>query len=136
MKIAQVPTPEQIQELMKGAQDTPVVMVNLLKFKPRADGEGAAMSGRESYMLYGEKMRSFVESKGGRFLYMGTADSMVLGESDVDWDVIALVEYPSRKAFVEIASSPHVAEIGKHRGRGLEGQWLIASTQTGGLAAG
>ena len=31
------PTGEQFQELMKGPQDQPVVMLNLLRFKPRAD---------------------------------------------------------------------------------------------------
>jgi hypothetical protein len=55
---------------------------------------------------------------------------MVIGESDADFDVIALVEYPSRKAFLEIATSDHVAEIGKDRKMGLEGQWLIATTGT------
>jgi hypothetical protein len=42
--------------------------------------------------------------------------------------VAALVEYPSRKAFVEIATSPEVARIGVHRAAGLEGQWLLATT--------
>ncbi len=133
MKIAQAPTPEQFKKLMEGPADQPVVMVNLLKFKTQADGGNEGMTGAESYNLYGQKMRAFVESKGGRFLYMGTADSMVLGESDADWDVVALVEYPSRQAFVEIATSQHVAEIGQDRSKGLEGQWLIASTQVGGL---
>jgi hypothetical protein len=54
---------------------------------------------------------------------------MVIGESDADFQVIALVEYPSRKAFIEIASSPHVAEIGQDRTKGLAGQWLIATTE-------
>lgn len=133
MKIASQPTPEQIQTLMEGPDDTPVVMLNLLKFKTRADGGNESMSGQESYGLYAAKMQEFVESKGGRFLYAGTADSMVLGETDYDFDIVALVEYPSRKAFIEIASSQHVAEIGQDRGKGLEGQWLIASTQTLGL---
>ena len=130
MKIAQGPTPEQIQELMKGPEDSPVVMVNLLKFKERADGQNNEMSGAESYMKYGEKMKKFVESKGGRFIWIGRVDSMVLGESDVDFDVIGLVEYPNRKAFLEIASSGYVAEIGEDRKMGLEGQWLIATTET------
>ena len=56
---------------------------------------------------------------------------MVIGESDADFQVIALVEYPSRKAFVEIATSSHVAEIGKDRASGLAGQWLIATTEAG-----
>ena len=129
MKIAQTPRPEQIQELMKGPQDTPVVMVNLLSFKKAADGDNEGMSGQESYMRYGGNMRKFVESKGGRFIWSGRVDSMLIGDSDVDFQVVALVEYPSRKAFLEIAMSPHVAEIGKDRKMGLAGQWLIATTE-------
>ncbi|MDG2304527.1 MAG: DUF1330 domain-containing protein [Candidatus Binatia bacterium] len=130
MKIAQLPEPEQFKKLMEGPTDTPVVMLNLLSFKENADEGNEGMSGRESYMLYGGKMREYVESKGGRFLWIGTVDSMVIGESDADFQVAALVEYPSRKAFVEIASSPHVAEIGQDRKKGLLGQWLIATTTT------
>jgi uncharacterized protein (DUF1330 family) len=129
MKIAQTPEPQQIQQFMEGPEDTPVVMVNLLSFKPEADGGNEGMSGQESYMRYGGNMRKFVESKGGRFIWTGRVDSMVMGESDVDFQVIALVEYPSRKAFLEIASSPHVAEIGEDRKKGLAGQWLIATTE-------
>jgi uncharacterized protein (DUF1330 family) len=80
-------------------------------------------------MRYAEKMREYVESKGGRFIWSGRVDSMVIGESDVEFQVVALVEYPSRKAFVEIATSAHVAEIGADRSRGLAGQWLIATTE-------
>jgi uncharacterized protein (DUF1330 family) len=134
MKIAQLPEPAQIQELLEGPGDTPVVMVNLLSFKAEADGDNAGMSGFESYAKYGEKMKEFVESKGGRFIWSGRVDSMVIGESDADFQVVALVEYPSRKAFIEIASSPHVAEIGKDRKMGLAGQWLIATTETDLLA--
>ena len=128
MKIAQTPEPEQIQQLMQGPEDTPVVMLNLLAFKDRADGGNEGITGVESYMRYGANMRKFVESKGGRFIWSGRVDSMVIGNSDVDFHVVALVEYPSRKAFLEIASSAHVAEIGKDRSAGLEGQWLIATT--------
>jgi len=129
VKIAQQPEPEQIQELMKFPEDTPVVMLNLLSFKERADGGNEGMSGVESYMRYGANMRKFVESKGGRFIWSGRVDSMVIGESDTDFQVVALVEYPSRKAFIEIATSAHVAEIGKDRTKGLAGQWLVATTE-------
>jgi len=131
MKIAQMPEPEQIRELLTGPDDTPVVMVNLLSFRDRADAGSEGVTGEESYMRYAEKMRKFVESKGGRFLWSGRVDSMVIGESDADFHVVGLVEYPSRKAFLEIASSAHVAEIGKDRARGLAGQWLIAATEQG-----
>ena len=133
MKIAQYPEPSQIEELMKGPADSPVVMVNLLSFKNQADGGNEGMSGSESYMRYAANMKKFVESKGGRFIWTGRVDSMVIGESDADFSVIGLVEYPNRKAFVEIASSAHVREIGKDRASGLAGQWLIATTETANL---
>lgn len=128
MEIAKVPRPDQIQTLLTGPKDTPVVMLNLLKFNEQAEG-GEAGTGREAYGRYAVRMREIVESQGGRFLFIGRADCQVMGESDVDWDVVALVEYPSRAAFLKIASSPEVARIGTHRAAGLAGQWLIACTE-------
>jgi len=130
VKIAQYPEPSQIEELMKGPGDSPVVMVNLLSFKERGDRANKGSSGLDAYKRYAENMRKFVESKGGRFIWSGQVDSMVIGESDTDFSIIALVEYPNRKAFIEIATSAHVREIGKDRADGLAGQWLIATTES------
>jgi uncharacterized protein (DUF1330 family) len=128
MEIAKLPRKDQIETLLEGAMDTPVVMLNLLKFNERAEGEEEG-TGQESYSRYAEKMQQIVEGAGGRFLFIGSADSQVIGDSDVDWDAVALVEYPSRQAFLEIASSQQVAEIGTSRSAGLAGQWLIACTE-------
>lgn len=133
MKIAQYPTSDQITELLQGSMEGPVVMLNLLSFKKFAESaEGEIkedLAGEDSYAKYGEKMIKFVESNGGRFIWSGRVDSMVIGESDEQFDMVALVEYPSRKAFIEITSSDHVREIGKDRSAGLAGQWLIAMTE-------
>ncbi len=124
------PTAEQMQELMKGPADTPVVMVNLLKFKPKADESEGDVSGQQAYMRYGAKMREFVESKGGRFIWAGRVDSQVIGDGGEGFDNIALVEYPSRAEFFKILSDPYVEkDIGTHREAGLEMQWLIATTE-------
>ncbi|HME71736.1 MAG TPA: DUF1330 domain-containing protein [Myxococcota bacterium] len=128
MLIAQYPTPEQIQELLRGPADVPVVMVNLLRFKERAGGPDEGISGVEAYRRYGEPMRRIVEERGGRFLWMGRIDSFVIGASDTPFDAVALVEYPSRRVFLEIVNDPRVRAIGAHRAAGLEGQWLIATT--------
>lgn len=126
------PNNEQIEELTKGPSDQPVVMVNLLKFKERADESEGEASGQVAYGRYAEQMRKVVESQGGRFIWAGRVDSKVIGEDgDPEFDVIALVEYPSRQKFLEIAGSQKVREIGEHRSAGLEMQWLIATTQTG-----
>ena len=124
------PTPEQFQKLMEGPADVPVVMVNLLTFKQEATDDDAGSSGQEAYGRYAAEMRKFVEAKGGRFIWSGRVDSMVIGESDEEFHVIALVEYPDRATFLEIATSDRVAQIGEHRSAGLQSQWLIATAET------
>jgi len=128
MKIAVKPEPQQIQELLKGPADQPVVMVNLLRFKKAADD--GDRTGEAAYREYGAAIRKLVEGAGGRFIWAGRVDSQVLGESDVDFDVVGIVEYPSRKAFIEISSSPEFRAIEGNRTAGLEGQWLLASSTT------
>jgi len=122
------PTPEQIQALLTGPADKPVVMVNLLRFKPRADAPDEGISGEEAFRRYTAAMVPFVESKGGRVIWSGRIDSQVLGGGADGFHMIGLVEYPSRQAFLEIASDPQVHEFAIHRTAGLEGQWLIATT--------
>src|SRR5690349_3816586 len=116
------PTPEQFQTLLAGPDDRPVVMLNLLKFKPHADGGGE--SGRESYERYATAMRKVVEGQGGRFLWTGFVDSVVIGGADAEgFHAVGIVEYPSRRKFVEIAMSAEVQKIGADRAAGLESQW-------------
>jgi uncharacterized protein (DUF1330 family) len=126
--IAQYPTSEQLQTLLTGPQDTPVVMLNLLRFKVNADPPDTGVSGEEAYRRYAERMVPFVEAHGGRVLWTGRIDAQVIGTGAESFHMIALVEYPSRQAFVAIATDPHVLEIGVHRTAGLEGQWLLAAT--------
>jgi uncharacterized protein (DUF1330 family) len=119
VQIALYPTPEQIENLLADPADTPVVMLNLLRFKP---------GGEADYLRYAVAMRRLVEARGGRFLWSGRVTGQVIGDGGELFHVVGLVEYPSRKAFVEIATSPEVAAISGPRAEGLEGQWLLAST--------
>jgi uncharacterized protein (DUF1330 family) len=123
------PTPEQIQELLRGPADQPVVMVNLLRFKRRTDmSPDDTRSGEERYMTYARRMREIVESHGGRFIWSGRVDSVVIGDAEAAFQIVGLVEYPSRQKFIEIATSDRVREIGGDRAAGLESQWLLAAT--------
>lgn len=126
--IALYPTPEQIQELLKGPADQPVVMLNLLRFKDRASEPDADLTGEQAYMRYAADMTRYVTARGGRVIWTGRIDGQVIGTNAEGFHVAALMEYPSRQAFVEIATSPEVAKFGVHRTAGLEGQWLLATT--------
>lgn len=135
--IAVYPTKAQLDALLAAPEPGPVVMLNLLRFKARASAPDEGLSGEEAYHRYGGPMRALVESRGGRFLWVGRITGQVIGEGAEGFQLAALVEYPSRRAFVEIATSPEVAALGVHRAAGLEGQWLLAATTgLGGAAAG
>jgi uncharacterized protein (DUF1330 family) len=124
------PTKEQIQALLDSDLEAPVVMLNLLKFAERAGGDGeGAQSGRDSYTRYGDRVRAMLEQTGARILWQGRADSVVIGGDADDWDAVILVEYPSRKAFIDMTSSPKYREVSKDRTAGLADSRLIAMTQ-------
>lgn len=124
------PTPEQITEFLAGPADVPVVMLNLLQFKARADGVDAGMSGREAVMRYSRSMREFVEAHGGTFVLAASIDSQVIGAGGEGFGFVGIMRYPSRRAYLELAGDPEVARtIGKHREAGLESQWLFAMTE-------
>jgi uncharacterized protein (DUF1330 family) len=78
----------------------PVVMLNLLSFKP----EG----GRERYEEYGAAVGPLLEKAGGKVAFMGEPALALLGGHS--WDLVILVEYPNRRAFLDmIASSEYEA---------------------------
>jgi uncharacterized protein (DUF1330 family) len=124
--VAIYPGSEQIRQLLDSKEEGPVVMINLLRFKPRSDD--GSMTGEQAYSLYADAMIPLVESRGGRMIWMGRITSQVIGQGGDGFHTAALVEYPSRKAFVEIAMSPEVAAIAANRAAGLEMQWLLAAT--------
>ena len=126
------PTQDRIAALMGNPSGDKIVMLNLIKFKDKAvyaDGRATTLTGREAYQLYGTPMQKVVEKHGGKFLFGGQIEQLVIGEVGEMWDICALVEYPSAAAFAKIATSPEVAEIGVHRAAGLEGQLLIRVAQ-------
>jgi len=125
---AYYPTSSQITAFFGSPEDGAFVMVNLLKFKPKAtyaDGTDAHLSGLEAYARYGEAVARLIVSCGGRLLYSGAVTGLLLGECDELWDMVALAEYPSLKAFQAMTASPDYQAIEKHRAAGLEGQLNI-----------
>lgn len=126
------PRPDQIKALLESDSEGPVAMLNLLEFKERAeyeDGRETDLSGREAYALYGRQMAPFVASKGGRLLHSSVPRRLVIGDGELEWDAVAIMEYPSKEAFVAIASAPEVAGFSVHRAAGLARQLLVACSE-------
>ena len=127
------PTPAQLEAYLALPPDEPVVMLNLLTFKAAATGDHAGADGRDAVLEYSRAMRSFVEAHGGSFVLAADVDLQLIGEGGEHIDFVAIMRYPSRRAFLELAGDPEIARtIGQHRDDGLERQWLLAMTEVAG----
>jgi uncharacterized protein (DUF1330 family) len=105
--------PDAFQEFLersRSGDDGPVVMLNLLAMKP--DG------GIEKYAEYGAAVAPILESIGGRMIFSGTGTSALIGSSR-DWDMVLLVRYPSRAAFLGMIGSPEYQAIAHLRTEAL-----------------
>ena len=127
--MAIVPNRAQFEALAASTDAGPVVMLNLLKFRPAAQGEDG--TGADDYRRYGDGAAKMVEAQGGRILWFGRAEQVLIGEPTDEWDAVALVEYPSRQAFVEMVTAPAYGDVHQHREAGLERTVLLACKAEG-----
>ncbi len=118
-------TPEQLAALMTYPADTPVVMVNILKYKART-GQGDE-TGAEAYARYMRNVAPVLAQAGGKLLWKGTVHTTVIGETEGQPDVVLLVEYPSVQHFLKMASSPAYQAVADDRTLALEYGGLLAT---------
>ena len=115
---AMSPTQEQRKAFLT-LPDKPVVMVNLLKFKPNG--------GAEEYAKYAAGIQPCLKEVGAKLLFGGQTMSCLIGNGD--WDMVALMEYPNPAALMEMVSTPEYQAAHVHREAGLAGQINYAVMQ-------
>jgi len=125
------PTGEQLQRFMEKGPDGPIVMLNLLKFRDKAayadDAGEPTRSGAEAYGVYSETALQKVRGVGGSLFFGSPAHAAVIGP-DGEWDMVALVQYPSRQAFLTMVSDPEYQACTHHRSAALADSRLIPMT--------
>ena len=123
-----VPNEEQMRGFMEPGHDGPIYMLNLLKFKEQAeyqDGRDTDLSGAEAYGIYATEVAEHLAKVGGALMFPATAERLMLGEVEELWDSVGIAMYPSRKAMMEMMSSPDYQASAVHRSAGLAGQLNI-----------
>ncbi|MEE9910492.1 MAG: DUF1330 domain-containing protein [Deltaproteobacteria bacterium] len=108
---------DQFKKLAENQNEEPFVMLNLLKFKK----EG----GREAYFRYIKESGPFVAAVGAKVVYFGKPNELLQGEED--WDLLMLVQYPSRKAFLTMTQNPDYLKVHEFRAEGVERAVLYAT---------
>ena len=109
---------EQIRAFIKEDDGTPVHMVNLLKFKDKAeyeDGRETDLTGQQAYAIYSADIKGQIEKVGGKIVFEGQATQLLVGEVEDLWDMIAVVRYPNVQAMAKMTSDRAYGEIAIHR---------------------
>ena len=127
-----MPNQTQMDEFLEGDIDSPISMVNLLKFKEKAeyeDGRDTEISGKEAYQIYAIEVQEHLKKVGAEIVFGGVVSRLMLGEVEDLWDSVAIARYPSRKAMLEMMMSSEYQESEKHRSAGLLGQLNIETKE-------
>jgi uncharacterized protein (DUF1330 family) len=124
------PAREALLDLTRLPDSDPVVMLNMLRFRAQAeypDGSGhAPCSGREAYRRYTKEATRHFEPLGGRLVWLGQVERILIGPEQEFWDEVFLAQYPSRRAFIRMVSDPDYIATTVHRTAALADSRLIA----------
>jgi uncharacterized protein (DUF1330 family) len=123
------PTTQQLQQLLESDVEGPVVMLNLLRFKEQADGIDEGVTGAEAYARYSVATEPFLRGVEGRLKAAAKVNGSVVGPPEAEWDLVLLVEYPSRAKFLEMAMNPDYLKVHAHREAALADSRLIACSE-------
>ena len=118
-----------LEALSALADDAPVTMLNLMRFRERSlDGNG---SGWDAYLRYSALAIKTIKAVGGTITWTGTAEAVALGIADDHrWDYVALVRYPSRQSFIAMMTSPEYARANVERENGCVAHTILAIRET------
>ena len=110
----------------------PVVMLNLLRFRPTADYSlhpelrpPERISGKEAYQRYMDHTRPYLEESGGEVVFLGAGGAYLIGPSEERWDMVILVRQKSLESFLAFSSNEgYLAGLG-HRTAALADSRLL-----------
>jgi uncharacterized protein (DUF1330 family) len=115
-------------EAFATTNDEPIVMVNLMQVRATAEYEDAALndcSGYDAFERYTEGSSHVRREAGAELIWSGKAIQMPIGPSEKTWDTVALVRYPSAKAYIDMKATKEYEAARVHRRAALYDSRLI-----------
>ncbi|MGX7952684.1 DUF1330 domain-containing protein [Tsuneonella sp. HG249] len=118
-------------------RDEPVHMLNLLRYREQAEypagheHAGKGWSGRRAYEEYGKTSGPIFRRVGGRIVWRGGFEAMVIGPEDLRWDDAFVAEYPNSAAFLEMVSDPDYQQAVVNRTAAVADSRLVRFAVTG-----
>ena len=110
-------------------RDGPIHMLNLVRFRENAAyPDGRDVTGAQAYADYGRESYPVFSKLGGRIVWRGGFELMLIVPTEEKWDECFIDEYPSVSAFVEMVRDPVYREAVKHRQAAVIDSRLIRMT--------
>ena len=120
------PTKEIFAQFRDNNRPGPIHMLNLVRLHTRAKyPDGRDVSGAEAYAAYGRESGPVFTRLGGKVVWQGRFELMLIGPQHEHWDHCFIAEYPEVAAFVEMIRDPVYREAVKHRQAAVEDSRLI-----------
>jgi len=120
------PTKETFAAFRENDRAGAIHMLNLIRLRGRAAyPDGREATGAEAYAAYGRESAGVFARLGGRIVWRGAFELMLIGPSEENWDICFVAEYPSVAAFVEMIRDPLYREAVKHRQAAVAASRLI-----------
>lgn len=110
------PEREQFGKFRGIERNGPVHMINLIRLRETAVyPDGMMVSGKEAYAAYGRESGPIFKRVGGRIIWTGSPELMLIGPQNETWDIAFIAEYPSGEAFVEMVKDEDYQKAVVHR---------------------
>lgn len=119
-------------EAFAQSNDEPIVMVNLMQIRPRAEYEDATRNdctGYEAFTRYTRGSAEVRQGVGAQLIWSGRAIQMPIGPSEKTWDMVALVRYPNASAYLTMKASAAYEAARAHRRAALLDSRLIMTIE-------
>ena len=122
------PTKEVFAQFKANDRPGPIHMLNLVRLRPQAAyPDGRQATGAEAYAAYGRESGPVFERLGGRIVWQGRFELMLIGPQQERWDHCFIAEYPSVAAFVDMIRDPDYQAGLVHRDAGLAETAILVS---------
>ncbi len=109
-------TSEDFRKFRDNDRPGPIHMLNLVKLRDQAQYEdGRQATGAEAYAAYGRDSAPVFQRLGGRIVWRGKMEQMLIGPGDEAWDLCFIAEYPSPGAFADMLKDPDYRRAMEHR---------------------
>ena len=120
------PTKDSFAAFRAVPRQGPIQMLNLVRLRDVAVyPDGLNVSGAEAYAAYGRESGPVFSRLGGRIIWRGQFENMLIGPTREHWHHCFIAEYPGVDAFVAMLRDPVYREAVKHRQAAVEDSRLI-----------